>query len=68
MEEEKTIRFVHGAWKGTLASRDTSEEMVANEAEARQKLAEHAAFYRSIGYSVWFATLFYPDGTETRLA
>jgi hypothetical protein len=59
----------HGCWRGTITSRDTAyPERFDTRDAAIAKLAEHNLFYRSIGYSLWFAELVAPDGTVTVLA
>jgi len=65
---EPTWTLVHGCHRGTLISRDsTSRSGFSSLEECRAKLTEHEAFYRSIGYMIWFAYAVGPDGTKHTL-
>jgi hypothetical protein len=58
----------HGCHRGTLTSRDNARpEHFDTEAEAKESYLEYRAFYRSIGYQIWYADLIAPDGSEERL-
>ena len=66
MSEEKwTVQ--HGIHRGTLTSRDSSVDTFDSEESAREYFQQQKAFYRKIGYSIWFAYLISPDGHETVL-
>lgn len=41
----------------SLTSRDSTSETFDTEAEAQAALAKHSAFYRSIGYKIWFSEI-----------
>jgi hypothetical protein len=56
-----------GCHRGTITSRDSTRIECASEAAARKRVAESEAFYRSVGYVVWFANLEMPDGTKKSL-
>jgi hypothetical protein len=58
----------HGIHRGTITRRDSGapEEFETREA-AIQKLAEHEAWYKRLGYVIWFAVLQHPDGKQEQL-
>lgn len=61
-------KLTHGIHGGTLTSRDSGNpETFATEAEALAALENHRAFYRTIGYVIWFSSLECPDGTKIDL-
>ncbi len=61
-------RLFHGIHRGTITSRDTrSKDGLASLEECKQELAKHEAFYRSIGYVIWFATAYSPEGVAHKI-
>ena len=65
MEGKYTLN--HGCHRGTLMSRDSASDEYDSYEAAYQAYLEHRAFYRSIGYQIWFADIVAPDGTKTHL-
>jgi len=58
----------HGCHRGTLASRDHAKaEYFDTREEAYQAYLDHRAFYRSIGYQIWYAYIYAWDGTRELL-
>jgi len=56
-----------GCHRGTLISRDSTQEHYASYDLAYQAYLSHRQFYHSIGYQVWYADIVAPDGTKTHL-
>jgi len=54
----------HGIHRGTITSRDTGSCEYETEQEAREDFAKQKAWYRSIGYVIWFAYLNSPNGEK----
>ena len=54
--------------RGTLTSRDVEEpKNFETYDEAVAEYRKGKAFYRSIGYQIWYATITAPDGAKTTL-
>lgn len=56
-----------GCHRGTITSRDSMSEPYDTYQEAFSAYLRHKAFYKSIGYQVWFADIVYPDGESKHL-
>lgn len=71
MEEQQTDKkwiLHHGCHKGTLMSRDVGQPTEHDtEAEALVAHIKNRAFYRRVGYQIWFAELTSPDGESRTL-
>jgi len=67
MADEQKFKLNIGCHRGTLISRDSAQETYDTYAEAFSAYEKHRAFYRSIGYMVWFAEIVSPDGTKANL-
>lgn len=59
--------LVHGIHKGTLMSRDTGQQEFDSMEACEEYLDQQEAFYRSIGYMIWFAYVIDPDGKRTSI-
>ena len=59
----------YGIHRGTLMSRDADgvDYRYASFAECKAALAEAAAHFARLGYSIWFAQAVAPDGTQHKL-
>ena len=58
----------HAIHRGTLTSRDVAQPSEHDtEEKALTAFHDHRAFYRQIGYQIWYASLVSPDGTEEAL-
>lgn len=66
--DDKKFYLSIGCHRGTLMSRDVdSPRPFDTYEEAYQAYLQAKAFWRSIGYMVWFAEITSPDGTKTHL-
>ncbi|HSL46837.1 MAG TPA: hypothetical protein VK897_25595 [Anaerolineales bacterium] len=66
MEDKKFVLRI-GRHRGSLMSRESTEKGYYSYEAAYMAYHAHRAFYRSIGYQVWFADIVAPDGTKTHL-
>lgn len=56
-----------GCHRGTITSRDSETRQFNTYAEAHANYLDTKAFWRSLGYMVWFAEIIAPNGTKTHL-
>ena len=65
---ETKWRVDHGIHRGTITSRDSGSREYDTEKDARDGFQESKTWYANMGYVIWFAYLYAPDGTKTILA
>lgn len=56
-----------GCHKGTLMSRDSDQVELDSLEACEEYVKESEKFWQQIGYFVWFANAFAPDGTKHQL-
>jgi hypothetical protein len=58
----------HGVHRGSPSSRDAgSPEEHDTYEQAHASYQRHKAFYRKMGYQIWYAEIIKPDGTKVIL-
>ena len=60
----KKYILTHGIHCNTITSRDSCSQIYNSEQEAREAFADQKAFYKRIGYKIWFAYITTPDGQK----
>lgn len=68
MNEPKQWRMEVGIHKGTVTSRDIRTDFeVKNLEDCKTQLAAYEKDMQFIGYQIWYAKAYHPDGTEIKL-